>query len=91
MLRKLCTIGDGNRFSIPDKGPDSVLKMLHSVHKGISIMKTNVRSVTWCLNMHKKIEEFVNSCLTFQMYAKDNPKIKKYRMEDRKISRKNSY
>ena len=85
MLRKLCTIGDGNRFSIPDKGPDSVLKMLHSVHKGISIMKTNVRSVILCLNMHKK------TIPTFQMYAKDNPKIKKYRMEDRKILRKNSY
>lgn len=66
----------GHRVIIPEQGHDKMLKLLHSVHQGISSMKAKARSVIWWPNMDQEIEQMVNSCCRCQMFAKDSPKSK---------------
>ena len=52
----------GSRVVIPMRAEESVLKILHEGHPGISRMKSLVRSYVWWPGMDQQLEKMVQSC-----------------------------
>ncbi|KAK9686473.1 Integrase zinc binding domain [Popillia japonica] len=79
MIRNEITVYDGvlfynDRFIVPKRLRQEMLKLMHEPHMGIEKTKKRGRKIMYWHGMSLDIERWVTNCLVCQKYATSKPK-----------------